>query len=128
MDGLSEIVLQNIDCTVTEVHVLLRILHNIIHCRLIINGSCSINQDDDEILTEPRIHLQSLIVKASMSTQTLSALLKPLVISEARLQDCKVLDEDKENNSFPCEFKVIMVHRLMFSPSYILHRLTNHSY
>ena len=106
-DGISEIILQNIDCSVSELHVLLRILQNISHCCLIINGSCSINQDEIEILAEPRMHLQSLIVKASMSTQTLSNLLEPLVISEVKLQDCTIVDKDEEDNLLPEAIQVI---------------------
>ena len=108
LGGVSEVVLQNIDCSVSEFHVLLGILDNVSLCRLIISGSCSFTKDGDEA-DIPMIHLTNLIVKASMSTHTLSALLKPLVISEVRLQDCTVLDEDKENNVSPKESKVSII-------------------
>ena len=69
------------------------------HCCLIINGSCSIMQDTADIKTESKIYLAQVVVKASMSTETLIALLKPLEIGQMHLQDCTILDENKENNT-----------------------------
>ena len=45
-------------------------------------------------------------MKASMSTQTLSALLKPLVINDVKLQDCTIIDSDKQNNVLPNKIEV----------------------
>ena len=87
--------------------MLLRTLQDVNHCRLVINGSCSIVDDKADIQDDSKINLKELIVKASMSTQTLSALLKPLVIIEVKLQDCTITDNDKENNLLPKELQVI---------------------
>ena len=101
MGGIADIILQNMDFSVSELHVLLRILHDVTNCCLTINGSCSIMQDETDVKTASKIHLKKIIVKASMSTETLIALLEPLVIDQMHLQDCTILHENMKNNIWP---------------------------
>ena len=87
--------------------MLLRTLEETTQSCLTIDGSCSITQYDGGIIqSEPVIRLKQLTVKASMSSQSLQALLAPLAVHKVKLQQCRILDEGKENNDFTRPIKV----------------------
>ena len=98
---IKELVLQELECSVSELHLLLRTLAETADTCLTIDGSCSITQHDGDIVKdEPEIRLKQLTVKANMSSQSLQALLKPLAVGSVYIHDCNILNEGQENNLF----------------------------
>ena len=106
-EQIREILLQDVYCSVNELHLLLRILEETTESCLTIDGSCSITQHEGDIVKgEPEIRLKQLTVKANMSSQSLQALLAPLTVGKVMLQQCIILDKGKENNKFTKPHKV----------------------
>ena len=109
-EQILEIVLQDLECSVSELHLLLRTLDKSTESCLTIDGSCSITQDEGDIVeVEPQIRLKQLTVKSNMSSQSLQALLTPLTVGKVTLQQCLILDEGKENNDFTKPSKVVFI-------------------
>ena len=90
-----------------ELHLLLVILPVSAGCSVTLEGSCSVTHDEsDGYDTKGEINLKELTVKANMSTQALDALLAPLVVSKVVIQNCTILNEREENNTFTTPHEV----------------------
>ena len=93
----------------SDLHLLLRILDETTESCLTIDGSCSITHHEGETAKgEPEIRLKQLTVKASMSSQSLQALLTPLTVGNVYIHGCNILNEGQENNVFTEQQKVFL--------------------
>ena len=110
-DELEKVVIRNVKGSVNTLHSFLREQDNTSESCLIIDESCSITQhQSDFVKYEPEIRFKQLIVNSNMSSQSLQALLAPLAVGNVMLQQCRILDEGKENNEFTVPFEVLLVY------------------
>ena len=100
------VVIRNLKGSVDQLHYSLRHL-DASEVSIVIDGSCRIDHHGGDIVeSEPVIRLEQLVVNSDMSLQSLQALLAPLAVRKVILQQCRILDEGKENNEFTGKGKV----------------------